>query len=70
MSHTIFVTGGTGYIGSRLIPRLLERGHRVKALVRSGSEHKLPVGAAGIVGDALKMDSYTGRFHRRTHLCT
>jgi len=30
----ILVTGATGYIGGRLIPKLLERGHRVRVLVR------------------------------------
>jgi uncharacterized protein YbjT (DUF2867 family) len=55
----IFVTGGTGYIGSRLIPLLARRGHQAKALVRLGSEKKLPPGALGIPGDALRMDSYT-----------
>jgi uncharacterized protein YbjT (DUF2867 family) len=30
----ILVTGATGYIGGRLIPRLLERGHDVRVLVR------------------------------------
>ncbi len=30
----ILVTGATGYIASRLIPRLLDRGHRVRALAR------------------------------------
>lgn len=33
----ILVTGGTGYIGGRLIPRLLEKGHRVRVLVRDPS---------------------------------
>ena len=60
MRYFIFVTGGTGYMGKRLIPALAERGHRIKALVRSGSEAKLPAGATGCIGDALKMDSYTG----------
>jgi uncharacterized protein YbjT (DUF2867 family) len=32
---TNFVTGTTGYIGGRLAPRLLERGYRVRCLVRS-----------------------------------
>jgi uncharacterized protein YbjT (DUF2867 family) len=32
---TIFVTGATGYIGGRLAPRLVERGYRVRCLVRS-----------------------------------
>lgn len=30
----ILVTGATGYIGGRLVPRLLEMGHRVRCLVR------------------------------------
>lgn len=31
----IFVTGATGYIGGRLVPRLLEKGYRVRCLTRS-----------------------------------
>ena len=34
MSSLILVTGSTGYIASRLIPQLLERGYRVRALAR------------------------------------
>lgn len=30
----ILVTGATGYIGGRLVPRLLSRGHQVRVLVR------------------------------------
>ena len=59
MANSIFITGGTGYIGSRLIPRLRKRGNEIKALVRSGSESKLPAGALGVIGDALAIDSYT-----------
>ncbi len=32
---TIFIAGATGYIGGRLVPRLLEAGYRVRALARS-----------------------------------
>ena len=32
---TLLVTGATGYVGGRLVPRLLERGHRVRVLVRN-----------------------------------
>jgi len=32
---TVLVTGATGYIGGRLVPRLLEAGHNVKVLVRT-----------------------------------
>ncbi len=33
-SQLILVTGATGYIGGRLVPRLLEAGYRVRCLVR------------------------------------
>jgi len=56
----VFITGGTGYMGSRLIPLLVGRGHEVKALVRKGSETKLPAGATPVVADPLRLDSYTG----------
>ena len=33
-TRSILVTGATGYIGGRLVPRLLEPGYRVRCLVR------------------------------------
>jgi len=57
--RSVFVTGGTGYIGRPLIAALLERGESVHALVRRGSEHKLPSGAAAVVGDALDASTFT-----------
>lgn len=56
---SICITGGTGYIGCRLIPLLLKRGHAVKAVVRAGSENKLPVGVTKVVADPLEHGSYT-----------
>src|SRR6185369_6339221 len=53
MPHTIFLAGGTGYMGRRLIPELLARGHLVRALVRPGSEGKLPPGCQPVPGNAL-----------------
>jgi len=35
MSKNILVIGASGYIGSQLIPVLLEKGHKVRALVRN-----------------------------------
>lgn len=36
----VLVTGATGYVGGRLVPRLLEKGHQVRVLVRD--ETRLP----------------------------
>jgi nucleoside-diphosphate-sugar epimerase len=54
----VFVTGGTGHMGSRLISMLLERGHGVTALARQRSERKLPSGCVPVLGNALDGDSY------------
>ncbi len=53
MAHLIFITGGTGYMGSRLIPLLAQRGHSVTALAPEGSENRLPAAAQKVSGDAL-----------------
>ena len=57
----VFLTGGSGYMGSRLIPRLLSRGHRVTALVRPQSQGKLPSGCEAVSGNALDASSYRER---------
>lgn len=49
----VLVTGGTGYIGSHLVERLLRRGHRVRVLTRVGSRARVVEGAVVAVGDAL-----------------
>ena len=54
----VFVAGGTGYLGRAVIPRLLERGHSVKALVRPGSESRLAPGATPVPGNALDRKSF------------
>ncbi len=55
----IFITGGTGYLGRELIPQLLKRGHEVRALVREGSESKLPAGCEAVNGDALDKENFS-----------
>lgn len=57
MALNIFVTGGTGYIGAQLIPVLLARGHRVRALARAASVGRVPAGATSVIGDALEATS-------------
>src|SRR4030095_17181344 len=53
MTHQIFITGGTGYIGKRLVNKLTGNSTRVRALVRRGSENKLPRGCETVNGNAL-----------------
>ncbi len=59
--RNVFIAGGTGYIGQVLIPLLVERGHEVRALVRRGSEQKLPSGCEAVIGDALDGSSFAER---------
>jgi uncharacterized protein YbjT (DUF2867 family) len=54
----VFVTGGTGYLGQRLIPALAARGHLVRALVRPGSEHRAPATCTPVTGDALDRSTF------------
>ena len=56
---SICITGGTGYIGSRLIPLLTKRGHELTAIIRPGSEKKIPAGVSIVSADPLSENSYT-----------
>jgi uncharacterized protein YbjT (DUF2867 family) len=57
---TVFVTGGTGYLGRPLIEALLARGHRVIGLARAGSEARLPAGTEAVIGNALDAATFAG----------
>jgi uncharacterized protein YbjT (DUF2867 family) len=54
----VAVTGATGYIGRPLVAELLRRGHSVLAVVRRGSEGRLPPGATAVVADPLRAESF------------
>src|SRR5579872_4071485 len=60
-ARRVFVTGGTGYMGQRLIAELLGRGHQVQALAREPSARKLPKGCSVVLGDALDGATYAPR---------
>jgi uncharacterized protein YbjT (DUF2867 family) len=64
----VFVTGGTGYIGSRVIPELVARGHRVRALARPASASRLCAGCTPVIGDALDAASFTPHVRRNDTL--
>lgn len=55
----IFVTGATGFIGSKLVPELIGAGHTVLGLTRSeaGAEALRAAGAEVQFGDILDLDS-------------
>ena len=57
----VFVAGGTGYVGRPLIEKLIARGHKVRALARSGSEKKLPAGCELVTGNTLDPTTYQDR---------
>lgn len=48
---TILITGATGLVGARLLPRLAAAGFDCRALVRGDAE--LPAGTTGVRGDLL-----------------
>ena len=56
----ILVTGASGYIGGRLVPKLLEKGHRVRCLARDPrklSGRGWGDGVEVVAGDVLDRDS-------------
>jgi uncharacterized protein YbjT (DUF2867 family) len=61
--RNVFLTGGTGYMGSRLIPLLLARNHKIRALAREGSENRLPAGCEIVIGNALEKKSFAAQVH-------
>ncbi len=68
MTDPIFVTGGTGYVGRPLIAALIARGFDVHALVRRGSEARLPAGVTAVVGNALDASTFASAIPTRSTL--
>ncbi|MEA2466897.1 MAG: hypothetical protein QOJ57_1023 [Thermoleophilaceae bacterium] len=77
MPDTAFVTGGSGFIGGRLIQRLLSEGWDVRALARSdrSAEKVRALGAEPVPGDMSSPDTLAAgaegcsvAFHAAAHL--
>ena len=77
MTETAYVTGGSGFIGGRLVQQLVSRGHPVRALARSDAAAKkvAALGAEPVRGDladsaalTVAADGATVAFHLAAHL--
>jgi uncharacterized protein YbjT (DUF2867 family) len=65
-SPLTLVTGATGYVGGRLVPRLLEAGHRVRCLTRDPAKLDLDPWrdqVEVVKGDVLDLDSLRTALH-------
>jgi nucleoside-diphosphate-sugar epimerase len=77
MAQTAFVTGGSGFIGGRLVQRLVSEGHPVRALARTDASaaKAAALGAEPVPGDLADpaaltkaADGATVAFHLAAHL--
>jgi nucleoside-diphosphate-sugar epimerase len=76
-ASSAFVTGGSGFIGRRLVGRLVAEGRRVRALARSDRSARAveSLGAEAVRGDLAESDAMTAgaegcavAFHLAAHL--
>lgn len=64
-ARTILVAGATGYVGGRLVPKLLDEGHRVRVLARNparAQRYDWSERVEVITGDVLEPDTLPAAF--------
>lgn len=59
---TILITGATGTVGRQVVQQLLQRGARVRTLVRNPETANLPDGVEIVKGDFLDVDALRAAF--------
>lgn len=59
----VFVTGGTGFVGSEIVRQLSAAGHTARCLVRRAATGQEPPGTESWVGDATEPESLHGALH-------
>lgn len=67
MSMKLFLTGATGRVGSRMLPRLVAQGHDVRAVARTeaAAERVKAAGAEPVLADLLDPDGYRAALRGR-----
>lgn len=58
----VLVVGGSGFVGSHLVPELVDRDHDVTVLSREPDTADLPEAVETVVGDVTAYDSIEGAF--------
>ncbi|MCU4719261.1 NAD(P)H-binding protein [Halapricum hydrolyticum] len=58
----VLVTGATGFVGSSLVPALLDAGHEVVAMTRDADRYDPPDGVDVVEGDLLEPETIAGDF--------
>ena len=58
----VLVTGASGFVGSALVPALLDAGHEVTAMTRDATTYDPPPDVAVVEGDLIDGDSLTDCF--------
>lgn len=59
---TILVTGATGKVGQHVVQQLIQRGAKVRAIVRNPAAANLPEGVEVVQGDLLDVDALRQAF--------